>query len=483
LIGQPRISMRSIRVTLAAAYLVNITHGGGPVRGQVGHGNKGVGRQDCYRHYLVGQLLWSQAIMRIRTRFVTNLFRRDAVINIPGLGEPRPLFSNNDMSNLSRQYVHEARNAVQQIPSDELLNTPTEDIVATLVDKHSFTLPTLRRDEAYIDGPHEIDLRRNDFGEQIVLRGTLIALVVPFDGEVGMFYMNPNRWGGTLRANLHYNNLILTVRGVNLQTDAVGKQLTAQLDEIEAFLRWQKDIANQHRETLPQQLRPLIEARKQKVLADRHMVANLPFKVRARPDAKQTYVVPVTRKRIVVQRPATTTPFKPEPILDESDYQPILKVIGDMSISVERSPSTFAKIGEEQLRDMFLVPFNGYFEGAAVGETFNAEGKTDILIRVDGRNIFIAECKIWRGPKYLTEALDQLFSYLTWRDTKSAIIVFNRNKDFSAVLSSIRGTVNAHPNRKHGPEIEGETRFRYVFGHPHDNNCEIIVTVLAFDVP
>jgi hypothetical protein len=405
------------------------------------------------------------------------------VINILGLGEPRPLFNNNDMSNLSRQYLLEACSAVQKIPSDELLNTPNEDIVAALVDKYSFTSPTVRRDEAYIDGPHEIDLHRNEYDEQIVLRGTLIALVVPFDGEGGMFYMNPNRWGGAPRANLHHNDLVLTVRGVNLQTDAVGNQLTAQLDEIEAFFRWQKDIANQHLEALPGQLRPLIEARKQKVLADRHMVANLPFKVRVRPEAKQTYVAPVTRKRIVADRPATTTPFKPEPLLDESDYQAILKVIGDMSISIERSPSTFAKMGEEQLRDMFLVPLNGYFEGAAAGETFNAEGKTDILIRVDGRNIFIAECKIWRGPQYLTEAIDQLFSYLTWRDTKSAIIVFNRNKDFSAVLSSIRETVNAHPNRKHGPTFEGETRFRYVYGHPRDNNREMIVTVLAFDVP
>jgi hypothetical protein len=90
---------------------------------------------------------------------------------------------------------------------------------------------------------------------------------------------------------------------------------------------------------------------------------------------------------------------------------------------------------------------------------------------------------VWRGPKYLTDAIDQLFSYLTWRDTKTALIVFNRNKDFSAVLASIQTTVIAHPNRKHGPSLEGETRFRFVFGHPNDSNREIIVTVLAFDVP
>ena len=150
---------------------------------------------------------------------------------------------------------------------------------------------------------------------------------------------------------------------------------------------------------------------------------------------------------------------------------------------MERNPTTFAKLDEEALRDMYLVPLNGHFEGAATGETFNASGKTDIIIRVEDRNIFIAECKIWRGPKYLTEAIDQLLSYLTWRDTKTAIVVFNRNRDFSAVLRAIQETMTTHPHRKRGPTIEGETRFRYVFGNPTDHNREIIVTVLAFDTP
>lgn len=41
-------------------------------------------------------------------------------------------------------------------------------------------------------------------------------------------------------------------------------------------------------------------------------------------------------------------------------------------------------------------------------ETFNSSGKTDILIRVENRNIFIAECKFWRGPKSFGEAIEQL---------------------------------------------------------------------------
>ncbi|MFB6447156.1 hypothetical protein [Bradyrhizobium tunisiense] len=129
------------------------------------------------------------------------------------------------------------------------------------------------------------------------------------------------------------------------------------------------------------------------------------------------------------------------------------------------------------------MQLNGQFEGAATGETFNYQGKTDILIRVDGRNIFIAECKFWGGPKVLLETIDQLLGYLSWRDTKTAVVIFNRNRDFSKVLQSVLETAERHPNKKSGPVKEGETRFRYKFSNPLDLDRELVLTVMVFDVP
>lgn len=85
----------------------------------------------------------------------------------------------------------------------------------------------------------------------------------------------------------------------------------------------------------------------------------------------------------------------------------------------ERSPKAFEQMGEEDLRSHFLVQLNGQYEGRATGETFNFQGKTDILIREGDRNVFIAECKFWHGEKQLLETIDQLLSYLSWRDTKA----------------------------------------------------------------
>lgn len=122
----------------------------------------------------------------------------------------------------------------------------------------------------------------------------------------------------------------------------------------------------------------------------------------------------VPQKRVTAPRslpqPGQTT-YTPEPALLEAEYQHILKVITDMTLVMERSRKTFAKLDEEELRDFYLVALNGHYEGTATGETFNAEGKTDILIRHDNRNVFIAECKFWSGSKGCHEALDQLLGY------------------------------------------------------------------------
>ena len=150
---------------------------------------------------------------------------------------------------------------------------------------------------------------------------------------------------------------------------------------------------------------------------------------------------------------------------------------------MERSPKAFHDIDEEALRTHFLVQLNGHYEGQATGETFNYQGKTDILIRSGDRNIFIAECKFWGGPAKLTETIDQILGYLSWRDSKAAILLFNRNKDFSKVVNAIPETVKAHSNFQKDEGTRGQTGFRYAFRHKDDAAKILHLTVMAFDIP
>jgi hypothetical protein len=64
-----------------------------------------------------------------------------------------------------------------------------------------------------------------------------------------------------------------------------------------------------------------------------------------------------------------------------------------------------------------------------------------------------------------------------------AVIVFNRNKDFSKVLKTIQETTRIHSNCKRDLGPQSETNFRYIFSHRDDASREMTLTVLTFDVP
>ncbi len=306
---------------------------------------------------------------------------------------------------------------------------------------------------------------------------------MPFKGDADMFWVRPTTFNhNPPRGNLNNQTLVLRIKGTQLNQDHVLKTFNDIIADFEQYLDWQRPTVGAFKSDLRRRVRSTIEARKARILADRNLVANLPFKIKSRADSPKTYVAPVRRKS-VIQRASTSTAFKPEPAMDASIYEEIIEIMQSMTTVMERSPSSFVKMGEEDIRQQFLVQLNGRFEGAATGETFNYEGKTDILVRVEGKNIFIAECKFWGGPKGYLETIDQLLGYLSWRDTKTAVVIFNRNRNFSGVLKSILETTEAHPNKKRGPETLGESRFRYIFSNPNDENRELTLTVMAFDVP
>ena len=139
---------------------------------------------------------------------------------------------------------------------------------------------------------------------------------------------------------------------------------------------------------------------------------------------------PATRKQISVEKPVVSeSGFSPEPSLNMNAYNQILQLIHDVGKQFERLPSLYSGKEEEHLRDHFLMMLEPNFEGSATGETFNKTGKTDILLRHEGSNVFIAECKFWKGKKVFLDTISQLLGYLTWRDSKASVIMFVPNKD------------------------------------------------------
>lgn len=145
---------------------------------------------------------------------------------------------------------------------------------------------------------------------------------------------------------------------------------------------------------------------------------------------------------------------EPNWCLGESEYVEVLSMIKNFYSTCERTPATYAFLDEEELRNLSLANLNTIYQGRAGGETFRNKGKTDISIEVENRSAFVAECKMWTGEKNLLGAISQLLGYLTWRDVKTALIVFSRNKQFPRVLENARTALGKHPNFRALKELD-----------------------------
>lgn len=373
---------------------------------------------------------------------------------------------------------------IAALDGNRLLNTSVDDLCRYFAENFRVGVPVLDR-EGIVADQRETQIDRDWHRSDRHVTGAQVEIAVPFSGDADVFGVQPTTYSSNRpRGEVSGGVVLLRIVGTNLQVGQVRQEIKRQLEMIEEYLanlRKNAEVLNGQLEALA---RAAIEQRRSKLLANQNLVSSLGFKIKKRNDVSGTYTAPEVRRKIrPTMPPASSAPYVAEPVLAEQDYEHILKVLENMAHVFERSPAAFATIGEESLRTHFLVQLNGHYEGQATGETFNYEGKTDILIRSNGKNIFIAECKYWTGPKKLTETLDQLLGYSSWRDTKVAVIIFNRNKDFTRVLESIDATTESHPNCKRALGKRSETSFRYVFSHRDDANRELTVTVTAFDVP
>lgn len=404
------------------------------------------------------------------------------------------LFNEYLVFDVLRAQKQKLKEKIQSLQADYLLNASEQDLVAWLVEEFTLNVPKI--DESKIEMDYrekQIDVSGDpnrmffDHHGPFYVAGTEFTFMLPFAGDAAFFDVQPQRFtyssSGSVAA-LNDNEIHFTYEGANLNSETAKRSFESEVQLIKQNLQNLKIDVDRHNGELEQEIRQQVTQRKQKLLNDAQMAASVGYPIRRREGAPPTYAVPVQlRKPKIAAPPASSSSFKPEPVLAMEEYENILEIIRNMVQVMERSPKAFEKMGEEDLRTHFLVQLNSQYEGAATSETFNFQGKTDILIRVDGKNIFIAECKFWGGEKQFLETIDQLLSYLSWRDTKAAIIIFNRNANFSEVLKKISEIASKHKCYKRSLACSGESNFRYVFHQPNDPNREIILSVMAFDVP
>lgn len=171
--------------------------------------------------------------------------------------------------------------------------------------------------------------------------------------------------------------------------------------------------------------------------------------------------------------------------LSDKGYDDILAHIRNYGKNLEKFKHLYDKFDEEGFREFFLPHLNSISKKhSATGETFNKIGKTDILIQDEnGLNVFIAECKLWKGESELLKAVDQLLErYVTWSDEKVAIIIFNKDmKNFSELLTKASIKLPEHSLFDDYIGPTSDISFRYIFKHPDDNSKKITLELIIFN--
>ena len=376
----------------------------------------------------------------------------------------------------------EIEEEIYRFPEDYILNVSEDDLIKALTGKYILEPPALKLDEKYQLPPGEKDAY-GGLGRRV--KCTLITVVIPFEGDRILFDYTPSRnYSEFPRGKIIGSELILEYEALVCNPETLKRMIEKDIQLIQDYLNFVKSDVDNFNNSLENYIRGLIKKRKEKILKNRELANSLGIPIRKRPDDPWTYSIPVKPKKINFELPKVQSEeFKPEPTLAMDIYEEILRILENMNLIMERSPKTFSRLKEEGLRDFFLVILNASFEGEAMGEVFNYMGRTDILIRYKNSNVFIAECKFWRGEKAFLETIDQLFRYVTWRDTKLAILIFNRDGNLKTILEKIPQLVERHQLYKRTIKIDGETKFRYVFRLPNDPNREVILTIMVFDIP
>jgi hypothetical protein len=262
--------------------------------------------------------------------------------------------------------------------------------------------------------------------------------------------------------------------------DPTNNALTAWRAEMETLISACNSLIEAHRDRMREQLRKILSRRKETVLKV-HNSARL-LGIPLAPVATELKIPLERRTLTLAEVELRSRDGEADHVLAKEIAAELVRTMRSFGSALEHQPVVAGRIlgeDEESLRDVLLFILNANWERVG-GETFMGAGKTDILFPWNGRNAFIGECKIWSGETAFSLAIDQLLSYLVWRDVRAGLIIFIRDrKDVGAIINKARATLRAHPKYKHETSEEDE----FVLGSNTDDDRSIRVSLIAVPLP
>lgn len=395
----------------------------------------------------------------------------------------KPLFSGSSVSEYQREQRRSMRKEIKELSSAEL-ESSTDSLALLFASKYTPSEIDLGEPETEEDGV--VEKERNlgsgvglPRGGKVTREMNRVKIKIPYEGRKDLLLKTPSsRRYSPPGYNTLTRRYIVKYVDYNAQqrdADSIKSKLKDEISEwtskVETGVeRLNRDIRDMQ-EDLEREARRFVEDQRETVEAKNEALEELGI---SQSNSEQGFAEPEKKKEL--ELPDLEDSNADEQLLRDQTFIDVLDIVDSVGKDLERAKERVRDLDEESLRDIFLTAINTHY-GAATGESFNRGGKTDILMRHQGENLFVAECKFWRGESAFEGAVDQLLGNLTARDGHAALLVFSDREGFVEVRDSVETAVKSHEKFV---DIAGrfEDHDVYRFEKPAGNKAQVGVKVV-----
>ena len=418
------------------------------------------------------------------------------------------LFNRQETRQFTSRNTESLTREINSIPDNDILTLDINELADYYNDKYSInTIELYKSDISSTIEERKIE-EYNPFydpystigfeSKTIKVDAYRINYKIPFDGNYNLLYLQPNMMmlrqfdvdGIELNNNTEYLPYICfsidlkknVLDGKDNPQEIIDKKFEEEFSSYETMIRYVNNDITHYNAALKNIIIDLLNKRKEKSSNLTSLLSKINIPLKSSPNATNTTPISLTIKKEKKKYPEKKNENYEDYSIADEDYNKIKNIINQACISYERTAITINKLEEEDIRNLLLSNLNSHYDSMATGETFSKTGKTDIRIQFKNKAAYVAECKIWHGPSEFNKAIDQLFGYITWRDVKTSLIIFNKtNQDFSVLLDKIDSELNNHDLRISCKRI-AQNNWQCTFKKSSESNEKVELNIIACDI-